>query len=95
MGKIMKAGRVVLCLGGRYSGRKGVVVKVRKYTTKVRLEVCQFCASLSRTSEYLVKLNAYSGFFLNNSELKTRNPTLIGDFELGRRLIVKFKYLSD
>ena len=29
MGKIMKAGRVVLALGGRYAGRKGIVVKVR------------------------------------------------------------------
>jgi ribosomal protein L14E/L6E/L27E len=28
MGKIMKAGRVVLALGGRYAGRKGIVVKV-------------------------------------------------------------------
>ena len=28
MGKIMKPGRVVLGLGGRYSGRKAVVVKV-------------------------------------------------------------------
>lgn len=28
MGKIMKSGKVVLILGGRYSGRKGVVVKV-------------------------------------------------------------------
>lgn len=28
MGKIMKPGRVVLCLGGRYAGRKAVVVKV-------------------------------------------------------------------
>jgi large subunit ribosomal protein L27e len=28
MGKIMKAGRVVLVLGGRYAGRKAVVVKV-------------------------------------------------------------------
>lgn len=27
MGKIMKAGRVVLTLGGRYSGRKAVVIK--------------------------------------------------------------------
>jgi len=27
MGKIMKAGRVVLCLGGRYAGRKAIVVK--------------------------------------------------------------------
>jgi len=27
MGKIMKAGRVVLTLGGRYAGRKGVVIK--------------------------------------------------------------------
>ena len=29
MGKIMKAGRVVLALGGRYAGRKGIVVKVK------------------------------------------------------------------
>ncbi len=29
MGKIMKPGRVVLVLGGRYAGRKAVVVKVR------------------------------------------------------------------
>ena len=28
MGKIMKPGRVVLTLGGRYAGRKAVVVKV-------------------------------------------------------------------
>ena len=28
MGKIMKPGRVVLTLGGRYSGRKAVVIKV-------------------------------------------------------------------
>jgi ribosomal protein L14E/L6E/L27E len=28
MGKIMKAGKVVLTLGGRYAGRKAVVVKV-------------------------------------------------------------------
>lgn len=28
MGKIMKPGRVVLVLGGRYTGRKAVVVKV-------------------------------------------------------------------
>lgn len=27
MGKIMKAGKVVVVLGGRYSGKKGVVVK--------------------------------------------------------------------
>lgn len=27
MGKILKPGRVVLVLGGRYAGRKGVVVK--------------------------------------------------------------------
>jgi len=31
MGKIMKAGRVALILGGRYAGRKGVVVKVFLY----------------------------------------------------------------
>lgn len=29
MGKIMKPGRVVLILGGRYTGRKAVVVKVK------------------------------------------------------------------
>ena len=41
MGKIMKAGRVVLTLGGRYAGRKAIVVKVinsifknQKKTTK-------------------------------------------------------------
>ena len=28
MGKIMKQGRVAIILGGRYAGRKGVVVKV-------------------------------------------------------------------
>ena len=27
MGKIMKAGKVVLLLGGRYAGRKAVIVK--------------------------------------------------------------------
>ena len=27
MGKIMKAGKVILLLGGRYAGRKAVVVK--------------------------------------------------------------------
>ena len=27
MGKIMKAGKVVVVLGGRYAGKKGVVVK--------------------------------------------------------------------
>ena len=27
MGKIMKAGKVVLLLGGRYAGRKAIVVK--------------------------------------------------------------------
>lgn len=31
MGKIMKPGRVVLVLGGRYAGRKAVVVKVSRY----------------------------------------------------------------
>lgn len=28
MGKIMKPGKVVLVLGGRYAGRKAVVIKV-------------------------------------------------------------------
>jgi ribosomal protein L14E/L6E/L27E len=31
MGKIMKSGRVALILGGRYAGRKGVVVKVNNF----------------------------------------------------------------
>jgi large subunit ribosomal protein L27e len=31
MGKIMKQGRVVLVLGGRYAGRKAVVVKVLEF----------------------------------------------------------------
>jgi large subunit ribosomal protein L27e len=30
MGKIMKPGKVVLVLGGRYAGRKAVVIKVRQ-----------------------------------------------------------------
>ncbi len=29
MGKFMKSGKVVLVLGGRYAGRKAVIVKVR------------------------------------------------------------------
>jgi hypothetical protein len=34
MGKIMKAGKVVLVLGGRYAGRKAVVIKVRDFFIK-------------------------------------------------------------
>ena len=29
MGRFMKAGKVVLILGGRYAGRKAVIVKVK------------------------------------------------------------------
>ena len=36
MGKIMKAGRVVLVLGGRYAGRKGIVVKVHSSDVSVK-----------------------------------------------------------
>lgn len=31
MGKFMKNGKVVLVLGGRYAGRKAIIVKVIRY----------------------------------------------------------------
>lgn len=37
MGKFMKPGKVVLVLAGRYSGRKAVIVKVRRLALRERL----------------------------------------------------------
>lgn len=34
MGKFMKNGKVVLVLGGRYAGRKAIIVKVIRYAFK-------------------------------------------------------------
>ena len=36
MGKFMKSGKVVLVLGGRYAGRKGIIVKNHDEGTQER-----------------------------------------------------------
>lgn len=43
MGRFMKSGKVVLVLGGRYAGRKAVIVKVS--LRNVACDLCRFYVS--------------------------------------------------